>query len=65
MKRFQFADGVGLTPFNWWAEAFDGREPAPYDLRGSVARWLEEGQYRFNLGGDDNWFDRSGEVTDT
>ena len=67
MKRFNFADGLGIYPFNWWADVFDGREPAPYDLRDSVERWLEWGQYRFGFGeqGGDAWFDRSGEVTDT
>jgi uncharacterized protein (TIGR02996 family) len=66
VKRFQFADGVGLTPFNWWADVFDGREPAPHaHMRDSVERWLERGQYRYNLGHGDNGFDRSGEVTDT
>jgi len=68
VKRFQFADGVGLTPFNWWADVFDGWEPAPPGhARDSVARWLEEGQYRIGLShpGGDVWFDRSGEVTDT
>jgi|GEM_PF-7043995 len=61
VKRFQFPDGVGLTPFNWWADAFDGRA---HDLRDPVERWLDEGQYRINIGGDDRWFDRSGELTD-
>ena len=66
VKRFQFADGVGITPFNWWAESYDTqpRWQRP-DLEGSVARWLQAGQYRFNFGGDDAWFDRTGEVTDT
>jgi uncharacterized protein (TIGR02996 family) len=68
VKRFQFPDGVGITPFNWWADVFDGEEGGlgghPH-MRGSVERWLEEGQYRFNFGGDDAWFDRTGEVTDT
>ena len=63
-KRFQFADGVGITPFNWWADEFDGREPSPHNTRGELAQWLEEGRYRFNIGGngDDVWVDRSGEV---
>jgi uncharacterized protein (TIGR02996 family) len=66
VKQFQFADGGGITPFNWWADVFDGREPAPHaDVGDSVARWLEEGQYRVDFGGYDNWFDRAGEVTDT
>lgn len=66
VKQFHFPDGVGLSPFNWWAEAFDGRDSAErLRLQDSVERWLEWGQYRFNFGGDDAWFDRSGEVTDT
>ncbi|QJW95334.1 TIGR02996 domain-containing protein [Frigoriglobus tundricola] len=63
VKRFQFADAVGLTPFNTWADVFDGREAGPYDIRGSLTRWLEEGQYRFTVGGNDHWLDRSGEMT--
>ena len=68
VKRFQFADGVGLTPFNWWAEAFDGQHRSQRaGLENSVGRWLEWGQYRMDFGGagNDVWFDRSGEVTDT
>jgi uncharacterized protein (TIGR02996 family) len=65
VKCFQFADGAGVTPFNRWADVFDGREPGPADVRESVARWLEEGQYRFDFGETDAWFARGGEVTDT
>lgn len=68
VKRFQFADGVGLTPFNWWAEAFDGQHRSQRPgLESSVERWLEWGQYRIDVGypGGDVWLDRSGEVTDT
>jgi uncharacterized protein (TIGR02996 family) len=66
VKRFRFPNGVGLTPFNWWAEAFDGQHRAQRPgLEDSVERWLDRGQYRFNFGHDDMWFDRSGEVTST
>lgn len=66
VKRFQFPDGVGITPFNWWAEAYDGQHQSQRaELGDAVERWLEEGRYRFNFGGDDNWFNRAGEVTDT
>jgi uncharacterized protein (TIGR02996 family) len=67
VKQFLFGDGLGIYPFNWWAGAFDGSEPAPHDLHDSVERWLELGQYRFGFGaqGGDMWFDRAGEVTDT
>ncbi len=68
VKRFQFDDGFGLTPFNWWAGAFDGHHRGQRArLENSVARWLERGQYRMDFGGagNDVWFDRAGEVTDT
>ncbi|MBM3982013.1 MAG: TIGR02996 domain-containing protein [Planctomycetes bacterium] len=66
VKRFQFGDGSGLTPFNWWAEMFDQtNSPERPGLNEAIDRWLGEGQYRFAFGGSDVWFDRNGEVTDT
>ncbi len=66
VKRFQFGDGSGLTPFNWWAGTYDQPNSAERaGLDEAVERWLEEGQYRFAFGGSDAWFDRSGEVMDT
>jgi uncharacterized protein (TIGR02996 family) len=67
VKRFQFGDDSGLTPFdNWLADTFDQpRSPDRAGLDERVERWLEAGQYRFALGWSDTWFDRSGEVTDT
>jgi uncharacterized protein (TIGR02996 family) len=67
VKRFQFPNGAGITPFNWWADVFDGREPAPSpDMQGSVEYWLEQGKFRFSLGDwRDLWLNRQGEVTDT
>jgi uncharacterized protein (TIGR02996 family) len=66
VKAFHFPNGAGLTPFNWWAEAYDGRHRSQRPgLENSVERWLENGQYRFDFGGSDAWFDRTGEVTDT
>ena len=67
VKAFRFADGAGLTPFNWWADVFDGREAAPHgDMKGSVDYWLEQGKFRFSFGGwRDVWLNRQGEVTDT
>jgi uncharacterized protein (TIGR02996 family) len=67
VRRFQFPDGLGITPFNWWADVFDGREVAQSNVHESVERWLELGQFRFALGaaGGDMWLERSGEVTDT
>jgi uncharacterized protein (TIGR02996 family) len=68
VKRFQFEDGLGIHPFNWWAEAFDGRQQETRaDVEESVMRWLEWGQYKFGYPdeGGDVWFDRTGEVTDT
>jgi uncharacterized protein (TIGR02996 family) len=66
VKRFTFPDGVGITPFNWWAEAYDTLgHPQRSGLDSSVHRWLAEGKWRFNYGGSDAWFDRTGEVTDT
>jgi uncharacterized protein (TIGR02996 family) len=66
VKAFRFPNGAGLTPFNWWAEAYDRpNDPQRAELGEAVERWLEEGQYRFSFAGDDAWFDRDGEVTDT
>jgi hypothetical protein len=67
VKRFQFSDGLGIYPFNWWADVFDGRELGQPQIADSVERWLEWGQYKFGYlaEGGDMWFDRSGEVTDT
>ena len=66
VKRFQFADGMGIYPFNWWAECFDGQHQSQRPgLEELVEGWLKDGQYRFNFVGDDAWFDRNGEVTDT
>jgi uncharacterized protein (TIGR02996 family) len=67
VKRFQFPDGAGITPFNWWADVFDGREQPPQsDMPGSVEYWLEQGKFRFFFGGwRDVWLNREGEVTDT
>ena len=65
VKRFQFADGVGITPFNWWAETYNPDHAQHGEMVEAVAGWLEEGQYRIDLGNSDAWCDRSGEVTDT
>jgi uncharacterized protein (TIGR02996 family) len=66
VKRFTLPVGAGITPFNWWAEAFDGRHQGQRSgLEPLVERWLTEGKYRFDFVGSDSWFDRSGEVTDT
>jgi hypothetical protein len=66
VKAFRFPNGSGLTPFNWWAEAYDDQPHGGQDLQDAVERWLEQGQYRFQFGGgSDAWFDRTGEVTDT
>ncbi|MBY0456521.1 MAG: hypothetical protein K2V38_04230, partial [Gemmataceae bacterium] len=66
VKAFRLPGGPGLTPFNWWADVFDGSEPEPYpNFRQGIGPWFEDGQYRIDFGGDDNWFDRTGEVTDT
>lgn len=66
VKAFRFPDGPGLTPFNWWATAYDSpSDPQRNELGGAVARWLANGQYRFDFGSDDAWFARDGEVTDT
>lgn len=65
VKAFRFPGGGGLTPFNWWADTYAPRHPQHGELKDAVRGWLEEGQYRFDFGGDDNWFDRTGEVTDT
>lgn len=67
VKRFRLADGIGIYPFNWWADAYDGREPMRPEIREFVERWLELGQYRFGYEaqGADAWFDRTGAVTDT
>lgn len=66
MKAFPVPNGAGPTPFNWWAEAFDGQHQSQRPgLEDAVERWLVDGQYRFNFVGDDAWFDREGEVTDT
>jgi uncharacterized protein (TIGR02996 family) len=66
VKAFRFPNGAGITPFNWWAEAYDGRhEGQRPGLETLVERWLTEGKYRFNFVGNDAWFDRTGEVTDT
>jgi uncharacterized protein (TIGR02996 family) len=66
VKAFGFPNGAGLTPFNWWADVFDGREPALGERRDSVDYWLEQGKFRFALGGwRDVWLNRAGEVTDT
>lgn len=68
VKRFEFDDGLGLHPFNWWAEAFDGQHQSQRPgLENSVEQWLAWGQYKFGHGGEggDMWFTRDGEVTDT
>ncbi len=67
VRAFRFPDGAGLTPFNWWADVFDGRDTAPHgDAQGPVDYWLKQGKFRFALGGwRDVWLDRTGEVTDT
>src|SRR5262249_6818463 len=66
VKRFTFGDRVGLTDFNWWADAFDNPNDSQLqDLGGAIERWLAHGQYRFGFGGSDAWFARDGEVTDT
>jgi uncharacterized protein (TIGR02996 family) len=65
VKAFRFPIGAGITPFNWWADTYDPSHPQHGEMREAVARWLEEGQYRFDFIGTDAWFDRDGEVTDT
>lgn len=65
VKAFRFPTGEGITPFNWWAETYDPTHPQHGELNDAVQQWLEDGQYRFDFVGDDNWFDRDGEVTDT
>lgn len=68
VKAFRIPNGAALTPFNWWAGAFDARYQGRHENLNpaSIQRWLEEGQYRFYFGdGNDTWFDRTGEVTDT
>lgn len=66
MKRFQFAEEVGLRPFNMWADAFDSPQGGQQlGMADGVEKWLEEGQYRFTSFGTDAWFDRTGAVTDT
>jgi uncharacterized protein (TIGR02996 family) len=65
VKAFHLPNDTGLTPFNWWADVFDGREPPSLaDLAELVTRWLEEGHFRFGFAGRDAWLNRDGEVTD-
>jgi uncharacterized protein (TIGR02996 family) len=66
VKRFHFPGGAGLADFNWWPHVFERPDdPQREELRQPMRRWLIEGQYRFDFVGDDAWFDRGGEVTDT
>jgi uncharacterized protein (TIGR02996 family) len=70
VKRFQFADGEGIRDFNWWAYVFETPDdPQAEELRESVAGWLADGQFEWyfgdDIGGDNCWLDRNGEVTDT
>ncbi len=67
VKAFRFPHGARLTPFNWWAEAYEGRhDDVPHNTERSVRYWLEEGQFRFVFSeNNDIWIDRTGEVTDT
>jgi uncharacterized protein (TIGR02996 family) len=66
VKRFNYPDGVGLTPFNWWIEYCDRpNDPDRVENVERGHRWLDRGKYRFDFGGGDAWFDRDGEVTDT
>jgi uncharacterized protein (TIGR02996 family) len=68
VKAFLFPNGAGITPFNWWADVYDGRERGrrPAEMRDSVAYWLAQGKFRFGFGDwGDIWLNRAGEVTDT
>jgi uncharacterized protein (TIGR02996 family) len=66
VKAFRLPDGAGITPFNWWADTYESLSHPQYgEMVDAVERWLDEGQYRFDFVGDDAWFDRTGEVTDT
>src|SRR5262249_54663950 len=66
VRRFSYADGAGVTDFNWWAGACDRPDDEQREeAREWMKRWLARGKYRFSWVGDDAWFDRDGEVTDT
>jgi hypothetical protein len=65
VKRFSHAGGAGLTPFNWWLGECDRLGDDRRDFVENVRRWLDVGSYRFDFGGSDAWFDRTGEVTAT
>jgi uncharacterized protein (TIGR02996 family) len=68
VKAFRFADGRGIHPFNWWAEAYEGQHATQRPgLEELVERWLADGHYKFGFPreGGDAWFNRDGVVTDT
>jgi uncharacterized protein (TIGR02996 family) len=64
-KRFALDDGQRVNDFNWWQEAFDDWNHPQAEVRASVERWLMDGQWEWDYGGDNFWVDGSGEVTDT
>jgi uncharacterized protein (TIGR02996 family) len=66
VKRFRFADGVGINDFNWWADVFNRRNDSRRaDLNEALEQWLADGQFEFTWGDTNCWLDRHGVVTDT
>jgi uncharacterized protein (TIGR02996 family) len=63
--RFALDDGQRVNDFNWWQEAFDNWNHPQAEVRNSVERWLLDGQWEWDYGGDNFWVDGEGVVTDT
>jgi hypothetical protein len=66
VKRFRFADGERVEDFPSWHEVFETpNHPDLEGVEGYASRWIRNGQFQYDLVGDNCWLDRTGEVTDT
>jgi len=68
VKRFQFPDGTGITPYSpSWMRVLDNPMSEERDTgREWLADWLNNGSFRWQWGQEDDWWlNRDGEVTDT